>query len=112
LAWPERMVAPSARLDLTETGTLTFEGPDFVRFPALRLAFGALDAGGAAPAVLNAANEVAVAAFLDGRIGFLDIAAIVEETLSRGPQHPIGSIEDVLELDGAARRVARALTIQ
>ncbi|MDE0718710.1 MAG: 1-deoxy-D-xylulose-5-phosphate reductoisomerase, partial [Rhodospirillaceae bacterium] len=77
LAWPERMVAPSARLDLTETGTLTFEGPDFVRFPALRLAFGALDVGGAAPAVLNAANEVAVAAFLDGRIGFLDIAALV-----------------------------------
>ena len=112
LAWPERMVAPSARLDLTEAGTLSFEGPDFVRFPALRLAFGALDAGGAAPAVLNAANEVAVAAFLDGRIGFLDIAAIVEETLARGPQHPIGSIEDVLELDEAARRVARALTMQ
>ena len=112
LAWPERMVAPSARLDLTEAGTLTFKGPDFVRFPALRLAFGALEAGAAAPAVLNAANEVAVAAFLDGRIGFLDIAAIVEETLSRGPQHPIGSIDDVLAVDRSARRIARTLTIQ
>ena len=112
LAWPKRMVAPSARLDLTAAGTLTFEAPDLERFPALKLAFAALDAGGAAPAVLNAANEVAVAAFLDGGIAFLEIAAIVEETLSRGPQHPIGSIEDVLAVDRSARRIAQALTMQ
>ena len=112
LAWPERMVAPSARLDLTVVGTLTFEAPDTERFPALRLASAALEAGGAAPAILNAANEIAVAAFLDGKIPFLEIAAIVEETLSRGPQQPIGSIDDVLAVDRTARRIAQALTMQ
>ena len=112
LAWPERMVAPSARLDLTAVGTLTFEAPDPERFPALRLASAALEAGGAAPAILNAANEIAVAAFLDGKIPFLEIAAIVEETLSRGPQQPIGSIDDVLAVDRTARRIAQALTMQ
>ena len=112
LAWPKRMVAPSARLDLPAAGTLTFEAPDPERFPALRLASAALEAGGAAPAVLNAANEIAVAAFLDGKIPFLEIAAIVEETLLRGPQQPIGAIEDVLAVDRTARRIAQALTMQ
>ena len=112
LAWPNRMVAPSARLDLPAAGTLTFEAPDPERFPALRLASAALEAGGAAPAVLNAANEIAVAAFLDGKIPFLEIAAIVEETLLRGPQQPIGAIEDVLAVDRTARRIAQALTMQ
>ena len=112
LAWPKRMVAPAARLDLTAAGTLTFEAPDPERFPALKLAFAALEAGGAAPAVLNAANEVAVAAFLEGKIAFLDIAAIVEETLSRGPRNPILSIDDVLAVDRTVRRTARALTMR
>ncbi len=112
MAWPERMESPSARLDLTAAGPLTFEAPDLERFPAMALAFAALKAGGAAPAVLNAANEVAVAAFLDERIGFLEIARIVEETLARGPQHAIGSIDDVLAVDREARRIAEELTRQ
>ena len=112
MAWPKRMESPSARLDLLAAGPLTFEAPDLDRFPALALARSALEAGGAAAAVLNAANEVAVAAFLDGRIAFLEIAETVEETLSRGPQHPIGSIDDVLEVDRAARRLAQELTMR
>jgi len=112
MAWPKRMESPSARLDLLAAGPLTFEAPDLDRFPALALARSALEAGGAAAAVLNAANEVAVAAFLDGRIAFLEIAETVEETLSHGPQHPIGSIDDVLEVDRAARRLAQELTMR
>ena len=81
LAWPERMAAPTKRLDLTELGTLSFETPDPERFPALRLAREVLVAGGSAGTVLNAANEVAVAAFLAGRIGFLAIVDLVEATL-------------------------------
>lgn len=110
LAWPKRMAAPTDRLDLAAAGTLSFEAPDLERFPALGLAFSALEAGGAAPAVLNAANEVAVAAFLDGTIAFLEIASVVEETLSRGPQHPIGSLDDALAVDRTARRIAQELT--
>ena len=112
MAWPKRMVSPSARLDLPAAGPLTFEAPDLDRFPALALSRAALDAGGAAPAVLNAANEIAVAAFLDGRIAFLEIAETVEETLSRGPQHEIRSIDDVLGVDRAARRIAHELTMR
>src|SRR5690606_5603624 len=81
LAWPERMSAPCERLDLAAIGRLTFEAPDMVRFPAIRLAREALQCGGTAPTLLNAANEVAVESFLSGRIGFLDIAGIVEDTL-------------------------------
>ena len=112
MAWPKRMESPSARLDLAAAGPLTFEMPDLERFPALALASAALEAGGAAPAVLNAANEIAVAAFLGERIAFLEIAKVVEETLARGPQHPIGSIDDVLAVDRAARRIAEELTMQ
>ncbi len=82
-AWPGRVTWPAPKLDLAKVGTLTFEEPDEVRFPALRLAREALASGGGAPAALNAANEIAVAAFLDGAIGFLDIAAVVEESLDR-----------------------------
>jgi 1-deoxy-D-xylulose-5-phosphate reductoisomerase len=106
LGWPKRIAAPSARLDLAKLGRLTFEPPDPGRFPALRLARAALLAGGGAPTVLNAANEVAVAAFLDSRIGFLDIAAIVEDTLAALPDRRIGSLEDVYDCDRAAREVA------
>jgi 1-deoxy-D-xylulose-5-phosphate reductoisomerase len=110
LAWPERMETPCQRLDLVAIGGLAFEAPDLDRFPALRLAREALAAGGAKPAILNAANEVAVASFLAKRLGFLDIASLVGEVLARfDPQAP-ASIDAVLEIDGEARRVAAALT--
>jgi 1-deoxy-D-xylulose-5-phosphate reductoisomerase len=106
LGWPARIPAPSPRLDLAALGRLAFEAPDLHRFPALRLAREALNAGGGAPTVLNAANEVAVAAFLDGRIGFLDIAAIVEETLAALPDQPIAQLDDVYNTDREARAYA------
>jgi 1-deoxy-D-xylulose-5-phosphate reductoisomerase len=106
LGWPGRTRAPSKRLDLAEIGRLTFEPPDPRRFPALRLAREALRRGGGSPTVLNAANETAVHAFLEGRIGFLDIAATVERTLERIPAAMLDSLEDVYNLDSAARAVA------
>ncbi len=109
LAWPKRIPTPAKRLDLAAIGALTFEAPDPVRFPALRLARAALGAGGTAPAVLNAANEVAVGAFLDGRIGFLDIAATVERTLDAMPAEPLASLEHLREIDGRARQQAAAV---
>ena len=108
LAWPERIGTPADRLDLESIARLEFEAPDLERFPALRLARQALEAGGAAPIVLNAANEVAVASFLDGRIGFTEIAAIVERTLGQVRASAPGSIEDVLEIDRAARQCVEA----
>ena len=110
LAWPERMATPSARLDLASVASLTFEAPDHARFPALGLATDALRAGGSAPCILNAANEVAVAAFLNGAIGFLDIAAIVADTLARVGSGPVASLDEVVAIDGMARRAAGALT--
>jgi len=107
LAWPLRMVTPVKRLDLAEIGVLTFERPDEVRFPALRLAREALAAGGAAPTVLNAANEVAVAAFLNRQIGFLDIASVVERTLERAVVPQIDTLEAVWAMDREAREQAR-----
>jgi 1-deoxy-D-xylulose-5-phosphate reductoisomerase len=109
LAWPKRIPTPAKRLDLAAIGALTFEAPDPVRFPALRLARAALGAGGTAPAVLNAANEVAVGAFLDGRIGFLDIAATVERTLDAMPAEPLASLEHLREIDSAARARTESL---
>ena len=106
LGWPRRIAAPSPRLDLAQLGRLTFEPPDPLRFPALRLARLALTSGGGAPTVLNAANEVAVAAFLDRRIGFLDIARTVERTLDALPARGVASIEDVVATDQEARKVA------
>jgi 1-deoxy-D-xylulose-5-phosphate reductoisomerase len=108
LAWPERIGTPAKPLDLASIGRLEFEAPDLERFPALRLARQALEAGGAAPTVLNAANEVAVASFLDGRIGFAEIAAIVEHTLGQVLAAPPESIDDVLEIDRAARQSVEA----
>ncbi len=108
LAWPDRMAAPMPPLDLVSIGRLDFEAPDPVRFPALRLAREALEAGGARPAILNAANEVAVAAFLDRRIGFLEIAAIVEDTLDRYDPAAPETVEAVLVVDAEARRLAGA----
>ncbi len=108
LAWPDRMAAPMPPLDLVSIGRLDFEAPDPVRFPALRLAREALEAGGARPAILNAANEVAVAAFLERRIGFLEIAAIVEDTLNRYDPAAPDNVEAVLVVDAEARRLADA----
>jgi 1-deoxy-D-xylulose-5-phosphate reductoisomerase len=106
LAWPERMETPAQRLNLAEIARLDFEEPDSVRFPALRLARAAMEEGGAKPAILNAANESAVAAFLGRRIGFLDIAEIVESVLTHYvPPAPV-SLDDVLAIDGEARRIA------
>ena len=103
LAWPQRMETPMAPLDLPKLGTLTFEAPDEMRFPATRLAREAAQAGGAAPAVLNAANEAAVAAFLAGKIGFTRIALTVERTLSRTLPPAPTTLEDVLAVDREAR---------
>ena len=106
LAWPHRMSAPSARLDLAEIGALTFEAPDMERFPAIRLAREALVAGGGAPTILNAANEIAVGGFLEGRIGFLDISAIVESTLDQVSAGPLVTLDDITQIDRAARETA------
>jgi 1-deoxy-D-xylulose-5-phosphate reductoisomerase len=113
LGWPERIAAPVRRLDLAELGALTFERADLARFPALGLAMAALARGGGLPTILNAANEVAVAYFLEGRIGFRDIAAGVEATCeamerageAREPQ----SVEEALAVDHIARERARGL---
>ena len=106
LAWPARMATNSPRLDLAALAQLTFEAPDPVRFPALRLARAALAAGGAAPAILSAANEIAVEAFLAGRIGFRDIARLVECVLDRLGAPPADTLEAVLHWDQEARRQA------
>lgn len=106
LAWPDRMATPCAPLDLAAIGRLDFEPADPVRFPALALARAALQAGGARPAILNAANEVAVAAFLGGAIGFLEIAAIVADTLERYDPEAPATLDAVLAVDGEARRLA------
>ena len=109
LGWPERMPAPAERLDLAALGQLSFEPPDLERFPALRLARQALQSGGAAPTILNAANEVAVAGFLGGEVGFLEIAGIVEETLATMPLDKLASLDAVFAVDSEARRVAEEL---
>jgi 1-deoxy-D-xylulose-5-phosphate reductoisomerase len=108
LSWPERMETPASRLNLAAIGQLTFEPPDEERFPALRLARMALAAGGAATAVLNAANEVAVHSFLAGEIGFLDIARTVETALEKTPGRALATLDDVAEIDSMAREVASA----
>ena len=109
LGWPNRMASPAPRLDLAKIKTLTFEAPDPQRFPALRLARDALQTGGAAPTILNAANEIAVHGFLTREIGFLDIARIVEQTVATAPNGRLENLDDVFEADAAARRVARQL---
>jgi 1-deoxy-D-xylulose-5-phosphate reductoisomerase len=110
LAWPERMETPCERLDLVRIGNLGFEAPDLERFPALALAQEALRAGGARPAVLNAANEIAVEAFLANGLRFLDIASIAAETLQCCDPPPPASVEEVLAIDRAARATAGDIT--
>ncbi|MEE4153087.1 MAG: 1-deoxy-D-xylulose-5-phosphate reductoisomerase [Erythrobacter sp.] len=110
LAWPARMETPLAPLDLPAIGELSFFPPDEERFPATRLAREAIRAGGSAPAILNAANEIAVAAFLAGQIRFTRIAALVEETLTRSNDAPRpASLDEVLDLDRSARMQAARL---
>ena len=106
---PERADVPVRPLDLAAVGTLTFEPPDLEAFPCLELARGAAAAGGTAPCVLNAANEIAVEAFLAGRLSFPGIASVVEGALDALPAEPIGRFEDLYEADAAAR--ARAATL-
>ncbi len=106
LAWPTRIVTAAPRLDLASLGRLDFAAPDPDRFPALRLARHVLAAGGGAPCVMSAANEVAVEAFLQRRIGFLDIACVVERVLDRMGDHPAGDLGEVLAADAEARRLA------
>ncbi len=108
LAWPSRMKTPAERLSLSDIGRLDFQAPDETRFPALRLAREALQAGGSAPTILNAANEVAVAAFLGGAIGFLQIAQTVEKVLDCLPSGPMGGLDDVMAVDKQARVQAQS----
>ena len=110
LAWPDRMATPAQRLDLAAISRLDFEEPDLERFPALRLAREALEAHGSAPAVLNAANEVAVASFLEGGIKFPDIVRLVETALQQNDRPAPQSIEDVFEIDQDVRRSVTLLT--
>lgn len=107
LGWPERIDSGVAGLDLLAQGRLDFEAPDLDAFPCLRLAGEAMAAGGTAPAVLNAANEEAVSAFLQGRIGLLGIPALVEDALAALPAAPAGSLEALLAADADARRLTR-----
>jgi 1-deoxy-D-xylulose-5-phosphate reductoisomerase len=109
LAWPERFASGVQSLDLLAIGQLGFEPPDHVRFPSLTLARAAARAGGTAPAVLNAANEVAVQAFLDRRLNFVGISTVIDKVLQRLNSSPVKDLGDVLEADAAARRVAVTL---
>jgi 1-deoxy-D-xylulose-5-phosphate reductoisomerase len=113
LAWPRRLDGPAARLDLAQIGELTFEAPDLARFPALALARRAMETGGAAPTVLNAADEIAVGEFIAGRISFPAIAALVDATLDaaagRGLLAEPADIDGALAVDHIARSLATAL---
>ena len=109
LAWPERMDTPAEKLDLARIGNLNFEAPDLEKFPSLTVARQAMEAGGAAPIILNAANEVAVAAFLDGRIGFLAIVDTVSEALARMDLTKPQSIAEVIDIDRQTRALANDL---
>jgi 1-deoxy-D-xylulose-5-phosphate reductoisomerase len=110
LGWPQRMDAPSPRLNLAQLGKLTFEEPDPIRFPALRIAREALQLGGGAPTILNAANEVGVHHFLKGHIRFLDIVHTVEQTIEALAGTAPTTLEEVIQLDAEARRVAGEMT--
>jgi 1-deoxy-D-xylulose-5-phosphate reductoisomerase len=109
LAWPERIASGVASLDLIAIAQLGFEPPDHVRFPSLGLARAAARAGGTAPTVLNAANEVAVQAFLDGRLNFVGISTVIDKVLQRLDSSPVKALSDVLDADAASRRLAASL---
>jgi 1-deoxy-D-xylulose-5-phosphate reductoisomerase len=109
LGWPERIVSGVQSLDLVAAGRLDFEAPDLDRFPALRLARAAAEAGGTAPAALNAANEVAVAAFLAGRLAFQGIPRLIEGVVARHRNEPATDLEVVLAADRWARDLAESM---
>ncbi len=106
LAWPERLATTCTPLDLARIGSLSFETPDTERFPALRLCRAVIEEGGAKPAILNAANEIAVAGFMNRKIGFLDIAAVVEDTLSCYTPRVATTLDTLFSIDAEARRYA------
>jgi 1-deoxy-D-xylulose-5-phosphate reductoisomerase len=106
LAYPDRIASGVAGIDLATIGKLVFERPDLVRFPCLKLAYDALNAGGSAPAILNAANEIAVQAFLDGRIGFRMIDRLIARVMDAQPGSAITDIDAVFEQDRRARELA------
>ncbi|WP_420547245.1 1-deoxy-D-xylulose-5-phosphate reductoisomerase [Curvivirga sp.] len=107
LSWPNRMNAPVEQLDFIKLSRLDFEAPDYDKFPSLRLARNAASEGRGAPTILSAANEVAVDAFLKNKIGFLDIATLVEEVLTQSSRYVLNNIEEVIELDQNSRRLAQ-----
>ena len=111
LGWPDRLTTSAKRLDLTSLAKLEFSPPDMVRFPALRVAREVLASGGAAPAIMNAANEIAVAAFLARRIGFLDIVGTVEAVLDRLGSPPAEDLDSIIAFDAAARQAADAMIL-
>ena len=107
LGFPDRLESGVSSLDLLKIGHLDFSEPDMQRFPCLRLAYEALEAGGTAPAILNAANEIAVEAFLADQIGFMDIPLIIESVLSASQSESVVSIEQIVAVDADARHTAR-----
>jgi 1-deoxy-D-xylulose-5-phosphate reductoisomerase len=109
LTYPDRQPAPVPKINWAEARQWEFLPPDFEKFPLLKLAYQCQEAGGSAACTLNAADEIAVEAFLEGRIGFLSIYEIVSETLSRMPVRTPRTIEDILEIDGESRTLAREL---
>jgi 1-deoxy-D-xylulose-5-phosphate reductoisomerase len=109
LAYPERIESGVNAIDLVRIGQLDFERPDFERFPCLRLAYDALSEGGSAPAILNAANEMAVEAFLDRRIGFRQIDKLIAQVMDKLPRHELTDIAALLEQDRSARALASEL---
>lgn len=112
LGWPDRITSGADGLDLVEHGLLQFEAPDEIRFPCLPLATAALETGGTAPAILNAANEIAVAAFLDRRIPFTAIPRVIEDTLGQCAVHPADTLQVILDDDAVARTTATELILQ
>jgi 1-deoxy-D-xylulose-5-phosphate reductoisomerase len=106
LGWPERLESGVPSLNLLEVGRLDFQAPDHARFPCLGLAYAALRQGGAAPAVLNAANEVAVQAFFDGRLGFMGIPAVISEVMNRADIGTPADLQALLAVDAEARELA------
>jgi 1-deoxy-D-xylulose-5-phosphate reductoisomerase len=111
LAYPDRIESGVDPVDLARIAQLNFRQPDYVRFPCLKLAFNALEAGGSAAAVLNAANEIAVEAFLDRKIGFRKIPQIIEQVLNRLPDAPVNDLDSLLAQDQRARAQARELLV-
>ena len=112
LFWPERVSSDFGRLDFAERLELKFEPPDYDKFPALKLAFQAAETGGSAPAIFNAANEMAVDAFLKKAISFVDITRIIDETLSQFEAVQEPTLDDILTADGEARNFAEKMTGQ